>query len=177
MCNEDTCIANSNSSSLYKNIQERYYSCTGVNNIKRVQDVKCYHTIISFFPQVYQLKRCDSFDYEKQIPKEISDDPDLCTINPIPYFTESMDSDNHTYAGDLYTQIHNLAHTSKIKLENEIQTLAVAINAYAIDNYTEKIISMPEKKCNMRRYGRAIMRRCRMTKHNYLQITFRFIFM
>lgn len=176
ICNKDICIADAHLSILYQDIQKNYYSCYSLNNIKRIDKIYCYYSFFTFTPDIYQLKKCDNFDYEKQSNKEISNDPNLCTVNPVPYFTESSDFYNHTYASDPYIKVYNLVHTSKIKIENDIQTLALIVNAYAITGYTEKYIKIPVKKCYMRRVGKLITRRCKMHNINHIQITFQFIF-
>lgn len=176
ICNKDICIANIDLTALYQDIKKDYYSCSSLHNIKRVDKIVCYHSFFSFTSDIYQLKKCDNFDYEKQSNKEISNNSNLCTINPVPYFTEFIDFHNRTYTSNPYTQVYNLIHTSKIKIENDIQTLALIANAYAITGYTEKYIKMPIKKCHRGRVGKLIIRRCKMHNVDHIQITFQFIF-
>ena len=158
-------------------IKKDYYSCYHYmyHNEYKFQ---CYNTI--FYLIKYTVKKCDRYNYinPQDLYKPISNEPSKCTQNPIPILENYQDfiSKDLIVQSDLITKSYNLNKLSRDKISKELQKDAKdAKDAYAIIEYNEKILEIPERKCKKKMIGIVVIKRCKTYNTNYLEISYKLI--
>ena len=179
-CNKKDCITNSNLSELHKIIKKQNFVCyDNYNKYKREHELLCYNNIISFAEIRYNIKRCDDYilsnndNIYKPVCKLISNDPFNCTITPIPILRDNIILDNSIIQSDLIEKIYDIKTKQNIYVQLEFD--ALNNKAYGIINYNESIITIPIKKCKIRKIGKLRRRICKWYNEEYLKINYRYI--
>jgi len=179
-CNSKDCITNSNIYELHNIIKQKYYICYDNFTIyDREHYMLCYDKIISVNEIMYNIKRCDYHNYQKyngEICKPISNDPVNCTINSIPILNNNdIILENSMIKSDIIVKLYNLNEISKDFIKIKLQNDALDKKAYAIIEYNENTLKIPEKKCKYKIYGKVLRRICKFYDIEHLQISYRLI--
>lgn len=179
-CNSKDCITNTNIYELHNIIKQKYYTCYDNFTIhNREHYMLCYDKIISFTKIMYNIKRCDYHNYQNydgELCKPISNDPSNCTINSIPILPNNNTKlEKSIIQSDIIVKLYNLNEISKDFIKIKLQTDALDKKAYAIIEYNENILKIPEKKCKHRRYGKILRRICKFHDIEHLQISYRLV--
>ena len=178
-CNSKDCITNTDIYELHDIIKQKHYTCYNnytINN--REHYMLCYDKIISFSGITYNIKKCDyhNYDnYDEKIYKPISNDPSNCTISPIPILNNDIKLDNSMIKSDIIVKLYKINETSKNSIRINLQNDAFNKKAYAIIEYNENILKIPEEKCKHKRYGKVLRKKCKWYDIEHLQISYRLV--
>lgn len=180
-CNSKDCMTNTNLYELHNIIKEKHYTCYDNFTIyNREHYMLCYDKIISFSGIMYNIKRCDYHNYDNyngEICKPISNDPSNCTISPIPILDDDygIELEKSMIKSDIIVKLYNINETSKEIININLQNDALNKKAYAIMEYNENILKIPEKKCKHKRYGKVFRKICKWYDTEHLQISYRLV--
>ena len=176
-CDTKDCDANINLQEIQNKIKKQYFSCyiTTINN--RESKISCYKHFYSFFHTDYYIFKCDMYDYEKIIKKNISNELNLCTNNPIPiYSNKDFDNLNMISIKEISTFVKYYEIINYKEIDKQLEKEALNNNAYAIIKHDKKLIVEPKKKCRRVRFGKVLFRKCQWINVSYWEIKYELLF-